>query len=379
MIGVKIDYLVDTLQSLLAIPSPTGYTDRIVHRVCEELDHLEIPYEITRRGAIRANLKGQSQSPDRAVVAHLDTLGAMVKQLKPNGRLAIVPIGHWSPRFAEGGRVTIFTDVDSRRGTVLPLKASGHTYGDEVDKQPVSWDNLEVRVDVEVKNEQDLERFGFAVGDFIAFDTNTEVCQSGFINSRHLDDKAGVACMLAAAKGVKEAGAVLPIDCHLLFTISEEVGSGASAALHQDVAELVAVDNATNSPDQHSSEDGVTIAMADSCGPFDYHLTHHLLRLASRFSVPHQRDVFKYYRCDAASAIEAGNDIRTALVAFAVDASHGYERTHVSSLFSLAKLLAVYMTSPITVPHDAFRLGPLKGFPSQPMEEAEPHPGEGAR
>lgn len=365
-IPIDADYLKHTLAQLLSIPSPSGYTDRIVHWTGEELMRLGIPSELTRRGAIRARLQGTSQVTARAVVSHLDTLGAMVKRLKDNGRLELVPIGYWSSRFAEGGRVTIFTDNHGpRRGTVLPLKSSGHTFNDEIDSQPVSWDHVEVRTDDFCTSAQELANNGFHIGDFVAFDPMTEF-HNGFVNSRHLDNKAGVASMLAAAKAIKDAGVVLPIDCHLLFTISEEVGTGASAVLHGDISEMVAVDNATPAEGQNSRERGVTISMKDSTGPFDYHLTHKLLDLCHRFGVEHQRDVFKYYRCDAASALEAGNDMRVALVCFGADASHGYERTHQDGLVSLAELLALYIQSRPTFERDKRELGPLEGFPIQP-------------
>ncbi|HHW65897.1 MAG TPA: osmoprotectant NAGGN system M42 family peptidase, partial [Rhodocyclaceae bacterium] len=141
-------YLEETMLQLLAIPSPVGLTDAAVRYTAGRFEALGIPYEITRRGAIRATLKGQAAQPARAVVAHLDTLGAMVKSLKPNGRLEIVPIGHWSARFAEGGRLTIFTDHGQVRGTCLPLKTSGHAFGGEIDTQPVGWEHVEVRVDL---------------------------------------------------------------------------------------------------------------------------------------------------------------------------------------------------------------------------------------
>jgi peptidase M42 family hydrolase len=367
LLDIDMQYVTDVLLRMLRTASPTGYTDTIVHFVCGELRQLGIPFELTRRGAIRADLKGLVSSPDRAVVAHLDTLGAMVKSLKPNGRLEITPIGTWSSRFAEGARVTVYSDRGARRGTVLPLKASGHTYHREIDTQPVSWENIEVRVDEVCDDAEDLMRLGFAVGDFVAFDPNAEISDTGFVNSRHLDDKAGAAVLLGAAKAVVESGVILPVDCHLLFTISEEVGSGASGALHGDVAEMVTVDNATPAPGQNSSEFGVTIAMADSSGPFDYHLTRKLIQICSEFEIRHQRDIFKYYRCDSASAIEAGNDIRTAVVCFGVDSSHGYERTHLHALKSLAELIALYVQSEPAVRRDRFELGPLNGFPTQPQ------------
>ncbi|MPY70642.1 MAG: osmoprotectant NAGGN system M42 family peptidase [Alphaproteobacteria bacterium] len=362
------DALVRTLAELLEIPSPTGYTDRIVHVVAGRLEAMGVPFEITRRGAIRANLKGRVGSPDRAVVSHVDTLGAQVKQIKSNGRLEVVSIGNWSARFAEGARTTVFTESGALRGTILPLKASGHTYNIEIDTQPVAWDNLELRVDERAESVAELEALGIQIGDFIGIDPQPEFTSSGFINSRHLDDKGGVASMLAALEAIRKAQPVLPVDCHFLFTISEEVGSGASAVLHGDVAELVAVDNGTPAPGQNSREFGVTVGMADSSGPFDYHLTNHLLRLARTHGIEHQRDIFRHYFCDATSALEAGNDIRTALLTFGVDASHGYERTHVSALVEMARLLTVYVQSPPAVPRDNAALGSIEDFPEQPQE-----------
>ena len=359
------EYLKTTLAKLLSIPSPSGFTDQIVHFVGSELEKLDVPFELTRRGAIRATLVGEHRTPSRATVTHLDTLGAMVRQVKDNGRLGVVMIGHWSARFAEGARVTIYTDDKSFRGTILPLKASGHVYNKQIDTQPVSWDNLEIRVDEKVNNKQDLLDLGFHVGDYVAIDTNTEITDSGFVNSRHLDNKAGVACQLASLKALVESNSKPPVDCYALFTISEEEGTGASSVLHGDVSSMVAIDNSTVAPGQNSKEDTVIIAMRDQGGIYDYHLTHKLISLCQTQEIPHVRDVFRYYRSDATSALSAGNDIRTALICFGLDASHGYERTHLDSLESLSQLICSYMLSATQIEHDKNKLGPLEGFTQQ--------------
>lgn len=357
------EYLQRTLLKLLGVHSPTGYTDPIVREVCEELDALGISYELTRRGAIRATLQGKAYSPDRALVCHLDTLGAMVKRLKSNGRLEVVPVGHWSSRFAEGARVSLYTDSTIYRGSLLPLKASGHTFNDLVDTQPNTWETIELRVDEDATSVSDLEELGINIGDYIGIDSGPEILTNGFINARHLDDKAGVAALLTAARYITENQLQLPVECHLLFTISEEVGSGASAVLHGDVAEMVAIDNGTVAPGQNSREQGVTVAMADSSGPFDYHLTHHLLHLCQNQAIPHQRDIFKHYRCDGASAVEAGNDIRTALITFGVDASHGYERTHMDALESIVRLIIAYTSTHLIYRRQKKNLSSIKEFP----------------
>jgi peptidase M42 family hydrolase len=372
-LAIDVDYIVGLLLELLAIPSPTGYTDEVVHRTGQELERLGIRFELTRRGAIRADLPGTVSSPDRALVAHLDTLGAMVTALKPNGRLGVAPVGTWSSRFAAGARVQILSVTGSRTGTILPLKASGHAFDREVDTQQTDWDHVEVRIDEVVRNEHDLRELGLRVGDFVAIDVHPQVTSSGFINARHLDDKAGVAVVLGAAKAVLESGTPLPVDCHLVFTLSEEVGSGSSHTLHGDVAEMVTIDSAPHAPGQNSREFGVTVGVMDSSGPFDYHLTRKLIHLCEQYDIPFQRDVFRYYRSDSASAVEAGNDLRTALACFGTDASHGWERTHTHALQSLAELIAQYMLSQPTFKRDAEELtSSLDGFPRMPTDPGEP-------
>ena len=367
MVRIPIDkeYLKNTLLALLNIHSPAGYTDQIVHFVGHELQNLDIAYNVTRRGAIRATLKGRESQCDRAIVTHLDTLGVMVRKLKPNGRLGIAPIGTWPSRFAEGGRVTIYKESGPSRGTVLPLKSSGHAFGDGVNTQATDWDNLEVRVDEDVADLHSLEQAGLQVGDFVAFDAFAEISAKGFINARHLDDKAGVAAVLAAAKGLVVSNAQLPVDCHLIFTISEEVGSGASSAVYGDVGEMVVVDNSPVAPEQNATEFGVTIGMMDQTGPFDFHLSRKLIKLCQNYDIAMERDLFKYYRSDSASAIEAGNDARTALACFGVDASHGYERTHITSLMAVADLMTLYIQSTPTFSRDKDDMSSLNGFPHQ--------------
>ncbi len=354
------DYLRQVLRSLLDIPSPTGMTDQAVSFVCDQLENLGVAYELTRRGAIRADLRGAQSSPDRAIVTHLDTLGAVIKGFHAaNGWPRLSPIGTWSARFAEGARVTVHSDDGiETTGTILPLKASGHVYGDEIDQQPSTWANLELRLDERISCEADVRDLGIHVGDIVSIHPEPFFTKNGFICSRHLDNKAGVAVVLTMAKALLDSGASLPMDCHLLFTISEEVGVGASHIMHGDVAELVSVDNGTIASVQYTCDYGVTVAMQDSTGPFDWHLTRSLLSLCKDFKIDHSRDVFNHYRSDAASALEAGSDIREALLCFAVDSSHGYERTHIDSLLALGRLLALYAQTSALFFRDARTIGP---------------------
>ncbi|MGX5219784.1 MULTISPECIES: osmoprotectant NAGGN system M42 family peptidase [Pseudomonas] len=367
-----LDYLQKVLLEMLAIPSPTGFTDTIVRYVAERLHELGIPFEMTRRGTIRATLKGKRYSPDRAISAHLDTIGAIVRVVQDNGRLGLAPIGHWSSRFAEGSRVSVFTDHGVLRGSVLPLLASGHAFNTAIDELPVSWDHVELRLDAITTTRADSECLGVSVGDFVAFDPLPEFTESGHISARHLDDKAGVAALLASLKAIVDSGIEPPIDCHPLFTITEEVGSGAAGALPWDVSEFVGIDIAPVAPGQQSNEHAVSVALHDSGGPYDYHLSRQLLRLASENDIPVRRDLFRYYHSDAQSAVTAGHDIRTALLAFGCDATHGYERTHIDSLAALTRLISAYLLSPPVFASDAQPAeGSLERFSHQLEHDAQ--------
>ncbi|MBK8973863.1 MAG: osmoprotectant NAGGN system M42 family peptidase [Hahellaceae bacterium] len=359
------EYLARTLLELLAIPCPTGLTDAAVVYVCEQLSKLGIEHELTRRGTVRARLPGKRYAPQRAIVTHLDTIGAMVREIKPNGRLCLTPIGHWSSRFAEGARVSIFSDNKVFRGSTLPLYAAGHRYNEEVDRLPVTWDHVEVRVDEFINSREDTERLGIGVGDFVAFDPNPEFHENGFLVSRHLDNKAGTAALLTALKAIVENDLPVAIDCIPIFTLTEEIGSGVGHAIGPQVTEFVGIDIGPVAEGQNAKEQGVTIAMKDSSGPFDYHLTHHLINLAKTYGIPHQRDVFRFYFSDAVSAVQAGHDIRHALITFGTDATHGYERTHMDALLSIAELVVRYAQSDTVKPHDGDQRVPRENFEAQ--------------
>lgn len=343
---IEEDYLLDRLLHLVRTPSPVGMTDRAVALVDTWLRELGYAPRYTRRGVLYVEVG--DGPPRRAVAAHLDTLGAMVTELKPNGRLALRNTGTWAARFAEGARVTVFSDNGvTHRGTILPLKASGHRFNTEVDTQPADWDNLEIRVDAILPDRDALRAAGFHVGDMVAVDAQPEVID-GFVVSRHLDDKAGCATLLAVLKAVAEGKIEVSVPFQAMFTIAEEIGIGGTHGFGPEVEELLAIDNAVTAPNQASRDDAVTIAMRDRQGPFDSRMVRQLVTVCERNGIACERDTFRHYRSDSAAAVEAGWDIRVGLICFSLDSSHGWERTHMASLLALGHAVAGYLALPLT-------------------------------
>ena len=363
--GVQPDseFLRNRLLEMLAIPSPTGFTDELSRYICRQLDRLNVRYQLTRRGTIIAKIIGDNTQIARAVVNHLDTIGATVTTLQDNGRLGLAPVGTWSSRFAEGGRVTVFTQQRALRGQVLPILASGHAFNERVDSLPIGWDKVEIRLNEPVHNRQDLIDLGVQSGDFVAFDADPEVEANGYITARHLDNKAGASALLTMLKMLRDQQMVPAIDLLAIFTNTEEVGTGAGSSLEDYVSEFVGIDIGPVAPGQNAREMGVTLCAQDTSGPFDYHMLQKLKKLCRTHDITHQIDVFRYYYSDANSAITAGHDVRDALVTFGTDATHGYERTHTNSLESLAQLLYYYSLSEPVYPVSGGEMG---HFPHEP-------------
>ncbi len=343
---IDLEQLAAFLTGLLNIASPTGFTEQSVAYLEATLAPLPLTLRRTHKGALVADWAGARQDAPRALTAHLDTLGAMVKEIKDSGRLRLSKIGGFAWNTVEGEGCTIFTASGRRvRGTLLITKASSHVYGAETGEMKREDATMEVRLDERTTSAQQTRDLGIQVGDYAAFDPRVEAGPAGFIRSRHLDDKASVAAIVGAVWAMAAAGVQPAQRTTLLFSTYEEVGHGAAAGIPADVVELLAVDMAAIGQGQESDEFNLTICAKDSGGPYDYELRRRLARLADEAGIPYKLDIYPFYGSDGEAFWRAGGDVRVGLVGPGVEASHNYERTHVEALERTAQLLAEYMRS----------------------------------
>ncbi|MBB6735179.1 M42 family metallopeptidase [Cohnella zeiphila] len=344
----KLDraYMLDWLQKLLNTPSPSGYCMDIMRLLEAETGRLGFPMERTPKGNGIVTVAGADpRKPALGLSAHVDTLGAMVRAIKPNGAIRFTPVGGYAMQTVEGEYCRIHTrDGRTYEGTVLSTKTSVHVYGDARDWKREEA-NMEIRVDDEAGTKEETERLGIAVGDFISWDPRARLLDNGWIKSRHLDDKAGVAALLGVLEWLWRTGTVPPRTVKLIVSTYEEVGHGA-AAVPPDLAELIAVDMGAIGDDLSATEKDVSICAKDSSGPYDYGMTSRLLELAKREGLPHAVDIFPHYGSDASAALRAGANVRAALIGPGVHASHGMERTHSDAIAGTAALLAAYLLEP---------------------------------
>lgn len=346
MIEIDIRRTMDFLEGLLNVASPTGDTAEAVAYVRERFARLPLALHATTKGALVATWEGESDGEPRALTAHVDTLGAMVKEIKGNGRLQLVALGGLQWSSVEGEGLTVST-ADGRRyrGSLLPNSASAHALRPE-DRGAARDDaSMEVRIDALTSSRAETEALGIRVGDFVAFDPRVEVSESGFIRSRFLDDKVSVACIYGALCALVDAGLRPAQRTSVLISTYEEVGHGAASGFPPDLAELVAVDMAVVAAGHQSHEQAVTICAKDAGGPYDLPLRRRLEALAETERLRWCTDVYLYYRSDGEAYWNAGGDVRVGLIGPGVDASHHYERTHVDGIENTARLIAAYLLS----------------------------------
>lgn len=339
------NYVLEKLNTLLNIPSPTGDTEKAIAFVEEEFNKLSIPTVRNNKGALIATIKGLNQEKEITLSGHVDTLGGMVKEIKSNGRLKITQLGGYVWSTVEGEYVIIKTlEGKEYTGTILTTKASSHVHGSETDEIKRNKDTMEIRIDERVSSDEDVIKLGINVGDFVFFDPRTTITPSGFIKSRHLDDKAGVVALLAMAKYLGENNITPNYTTNFFISNYEEVGHGASASIPEKTFEFIAVDMAAPGEGQTSDEFSVTICAKDSTGPYDYEFRRRLVNLAKDQGLNYKMDIYPYYGSDGSAALRAGNDIKVALIGPGVDASHSFERTHIEAIENTIQLGILYLT-----------------------------------
>ncbi|MEW9675945.1 M42 family metallopeptidase [Lentibacillus sp. L22] len=339
----------ERIKQLVSIPSPSGNTGKVMQHVEDMLKNLQVETKRNHKGGLIATLPGKNDQEHRMLTAHVDTLGAMVKEIKDNGRLRLDLIGGFKYNAIEGEYCEIETASGKTfTGTILMHQTSVHVYKNAGEAKR-NQENMEVRIDAKVENAEDIRNLGIEVGDFVSFDPRVQLTGNGFIKSRHLDDKASVGILLQLIKRLKEEQATLPYTTHFLISNNEEIGYGGNSNIPAETVEYLAVDMGAMGDGQSTDEYTVSICVKDASGPYHYGLRKHLVDLAKTHNIGYKLDIYPYYGSDASAAIKAGNDIVHGLIGPGIDSSHAYERTHESSLDCTEQLLYHYVLSEMVI------------------------------
>lgn len=337
------EFAIEKTAGLLNIGSPSGYTEEAILWLKDEFAALGFDSQITVKGGLIVDFGGADNQNALMLAAHCDTLGAMVCEIKSNGRLRLTNIGGMNPNNAEAENAIIVTRSGKKyEGTLQLINASLHVNHDYNDTLR-TWDKMELVPDEDVNSEDDVRKLGIDVGDFVCFDPRTRVTESDYIKSRFLDDKLSVGILLGLAKYLRETGVALKRRTYAHITVYEEVGHGCAASVPNGVTEVISVDMGCVGEGLKCTERMVSICAKDSRGPYCREIVLKLVNAAEKSGASYAVDVYPFYGSDVDVALSAGHDVKHGLIGPGVYASHGYERSHRDGVESTLKLLAAYL------------------------------------
>lgn len=333
-------YFYNILTKLINIDSPTGYTKNVINFMIKEIDNLGYTYSCTSKGNLIINVC-EGTNPI-GVCAHVDTLGLMVRSIKNDGKLALTTLGGPLLNTLNGEYCCIYTrNHKIYTGTIISTSSSSHVYTDAANKE-MNIDNLEVRLDLEVKSKEDVLKYGIENGDVVCIDPKFTITDTDFIKSRFLDDKLSAAILLTILKEIKGNSLSCSRKLYFMFTTYEEVGHG-NSYIPNDIKELLGVDMGCIGLDLSATEYDVSICAKDSSGPYDYDITTNLIQIAKDNNLNYAVDIYPMYSSDVSAALRGGNDIKGALIGPGVCASHGMERSHYKACEATYELIKKYL------------------------------------
>lgn len=337
-----VDYILEETKKILAIDSPSGFTKNAADYVMEAYKSMGYEPERTVKGGVLVALGGKNKEDGLMLSAHIDTLGAMVSELKENGRLKTSPIGGMNANNAEAENCRVVTRRGAvYSGTLQLVDASVHV-NSEYSKKKRTFQEMEVVLDERVSSREETEKLGIMAGDFVCFDPRTVITESGYIKSRFLDDKLSVGILLGYARYLKEENKEPERAVYHHITVYEEVGHGGAASVPQGVTEVISVDMGCVGEGLLCDETKVSICAKDSHGPYNYDVVTALVASAQEKHLDFAVDVYPFYGSDADVTLAAGYDVRHGLIGAGVYASHGYERSHREGVRNTFELLCAY-------------------------------------
>ena len=339
-----LDFTVQEFLNLCRIPSPTGFTGKVEGYVLNVLSGFGFTPQHTRKRSILVDLGGEGSG--LVLTAHVDTLGAMVRSIKPNGRIRFSKIGGYPENFIEGENCIIHTRLGPEyTGTIQFENTPVHLIPANVINETIRNDtNMSIVIDEKVKSKEDVKELGINTGDFISFDPRTICTEKGFIKSRFIDDKAGCAILLALAKYIREQNIKLNRKVYLLFTNCEEVGHGGSSGIPEGAEEIIAVDTGIIGDDMETDEYKVAIDVKDAGGPYNYEVTGKLIEIAKEYGINFSLDMCLNGKTDSSQSLFSGYDLKHGFTGPGTSALHGYERTHREGIMNTLSLLKGYIS-----------------------------------
>ncbi|MBF0580572.1 M20/M25/M40 family metallo-hydrolase [Erysipelotrichaceae bacterium RD49] len=341
----KIDAnrLVGLMEGLINTPSVVGYYPQI-HEYLEVFAR-EYGYTVTYDNRHTAYIYVEGENPGQEAVvvgAHLDTIGMVVRSISEQGWLNVRNLGGVNFHSVEGENVYVHTRHNGTySGMLINQSHSVHVFDDARSRER-EFDQMAVVIDEDVHTKEQVEALDVRPGDLISVEPRFVMTDSGYIKSRHIDDKANAAILLELLALFAENKIKPAYNTYFAFPINEEIGMG-GRYVPKEATEYLALDIGLVGGQQAGDEKKVSICGADRVTPYDWALTTELADLAEKYGIDSVLDIYYRYSSDASAALQADNNLAPACIGMGCMTSHGYERTHMDGVLNTAKLTLAYL------------------------------------
>lgn len=223
----------DLLRRLSLAAGPPGAEGEVRDLVRETVRPAgSISYD--RLGSVLCEARGTTEAPRVALFAHLDEVGFLVQAITDEGRLALVPLGHWWGHVLLAQRV----EVLGSRGKVAGIVGSKPPHFLSATEKGRVLEVEEMHVDVGASTRAEALDLGIRVGDpVVPAGRFVEMGAPGVLSSKAFDDRVGVGVMCEVLLALPEAAH--PNTVIGVGSVQEEVGcrgaATASEAARPDV------------------------------------------------------------------------------------------------------------------------------------------------
>jgi putative aminopeptidase FrvX len=249
-----IDRLRQQVSELMMIPGLSGYEGRVRRCIAGELSALGFASRTDRLGNLIATLQGNNSAPSVMLFAHMDQLGFIVRKIEASGLIRVERLGGVPERALPSQAVLLCIEEGKDVAGVIANK-SHHATAPEEKYRVLPYPEL--YIDAGFGSAVDVLSAGIDVGTPVVYAPKTIAMAAERIAGTSVDDRAGCAVMIEAARRLKTISSRPTV--HLVFSVQEEFNLRGAVTAAQALLPAIAIQLdiilATDTPDMTARGD----------------------------------------------------------------------------------------------------------------------------
>jgi putative aminopeptidase FrvX len=258
-----------SLIDLMMIPGLSGHEGRVRRYLKQALNGFGLQTTTDRMGNLIATIAGEQDAPSVMLFTHMDQLGLIVRKIEKSGLVRVERLGG-VPERALAAQAVLFSIGEGRDVPGVIAHKSHHATGQDEKYKVVPYQDI--YIDAGFSSAEEVLAAGIDVGTPVVYKPNVMELAGGRIAGTSVDDRAGCAAVLEAARQLSQTTSRPTV--HIVFSTQEEFNlRGAVTAaqvLAPDIAIQIDLILASDTPDMASRGD-VALGGGPGMATFSFH------------------------------------------------------------------------------------------------------------